>query len=102
MAQTGIGYVLMVLIFLLTPSHAMEKKDFPGVWVMQVGGRNFFVLTLRIEGDQIRGTWERPPKFSESNGVIYANIHGGIREDLVIQSQQRGETLHLVIQNEKK
>jgi hypothetical protein len=73
-------------------------KEFAGTWAMRIGDRNLFVLTLTQDGEDMRGSFERPAEFS-SNNSIFAGIHGGLRRDLVVRSRFADGVLHLTIQN---
>jgi len=78
-------------------AHAAELRDFAGTWVMRLGGRNLFVLTLTRDGAGLRGTWDRPLTYASANG-IFANMRGGVRHDSV-SSRFADGVLHLTIHN---
>lgn len=87
---------LITLAGTLTP--AEELQDFAGTWVVQLGDRNIIVMTLTKDGNEIRGTFERPAKYSGMNGA-FGNISGPIRRDKVIQKHFADGMLHLIVQN---
>jgi hypothetical protein len=74
-----------------------ELKEFTGTWVMRLGERNLFVLTLIPEGAGVRGSFDRPAKFS-SNNLVFAGMRG-VRHDRVVRSRFADGLLHLTIQN---
>jgi hypothetical protein len=73
-------------------------QDFAGTWVMRLGSRNLFVLTLAPESDSVQGAFERPAKFSHLNS-IFMNMRGGVRHDKVVKSHFADGVLHLTIRN---
>jgi len=93
--------VVGCLIALLTvpgAAHAAEMKNFAGTWARRLGARNLFVLRLTEDGGSLRGSWERPVKFS-SNGNGFANMRGGVRKDKVSQFRVVDGVLHFTVQN---
>ena len=79
-------------------AHAAEMKNFAGTWARRLGARNLFVLGLTEDGGSLRGSWERPVKFS-SNGNGFANMRGGVRKDKVSQFRVVDGVLHFTVQN---
>lgn len=90
--------IAMVLAMSATAAQGAEPGEFAGTWVMKIGERNLFVLTLTPEGDGMKGLFERPATFSSSNGT-FANIRGGVRRDKVVRGRFEAGVLHLTIQN---
>ncbi len=89
---------LIVLSILSGAAHAAEMRDFAGTWARRLGARNLFVLRLTEDGGSLRGSWERPAKFSSgSNG--FANMRGGVRKDKVSQLRVVDGALHFTVQN---
>jgi hypothetical protein len=91
----------VILIFCALTARAAPPAtahDFAGTWVMHLGSRNLFVLTLSADGETVQGALERPAKFS-SNNSIFANIQGGVRHDAVVRSRLAGGILHLTTRN---
>ena len=84
---------LVMLTFAAGAAQAADLKDFAGTWVMRLGDRNLFVLTLTQEDTGLRGSWDRPLKLAGSNGV-FANMRGGVRHDSVTARFADG-VLHL-------
>jgi hypothetical protein len=75
-----------------------ERGDFAGTWVMRIGDRNLFVLTLTPEVDVLRGTFERPAALSSSGGG-FANMSGEVRRDPVVVARVKDGALHFTTQN---
>lgn len=93
-------YAAIAAAWMLAASvaQATELREFAGTWVMRLGERNLFVLTLRPEGDGVRGSFERPAKLSSRN-CLFAGMGGGVRRDNVVRSRFVDDVLHVVIQN---
>lgn len=98
MQQYKFRYLLPVLVLVSGVAHAAELKDFAGTWVMRLGNRNLFVLTLTPDGKDMRGIWARPMKYGSTNGT-FTNMRDGIRRDPVVKVQFSGDMLHLDTQN---
>lgn len=92
--------VLAVIWITASVGYAADSKEFSGTWVMKLGERNLFVLTLTPERDGWRGTFERPAQVSSTNG-IFANMRGGLRRDRVVRSRFGEGVLHMTVQNAK-
>lgn len=73
-------------------------KDFAGTWVMRLGDRNLFVLTLIPEGNGVRGSFARPEKFFSTNS-LFVGMRGGVRHDSIVRSHFADGVLHLTIRN---
>jgi hypothetical protein len=86
-----------MLLFAAIPTRAAELKDFAGTWVMRIGARNLFVLTLTPENDGVHGSFARPAKFSGTNGT-FTNMRG-LWIGRVVRTQLRDGVLHLAVQN---
>jgi hypothetical protein len=89
---------LIALLMVPGAAHAAEMKNFAGTWARRLGARNLFVLGLTEDGGSLRGSWERPVKFS-SNGNGFANMRGGVRKDKVSQFRVVDGVLHFTVQN---
>ncbi|WP_260734681.1 hypothetical protein [Tunturiibacter lichenicola] len=89
---------LIALLAVPVAAHAAETKDFAGTWARRLGERNLFVLRLVQDGESLRGSWERPAKFS-SDGNGFANMRGGVRKDKVSQFRVVDGALHFTVQN---
>jgi hypothetical protein len=91
---------LLAAVFGLMPIaiHAAEMKDFAGTWVMRLGVRNIFVLRLKSDGETLRGTWDRPAKFSNTNNT-YANMSSEVRNDTVSHLKIVHGVLHFSVVN---
>ena len=87
-----------LLTFFSGVAHAADLKDFAGTWVMRLGDRNMFVLTLAAENTTVHGTWDGPAKYTMNNGA-FSNMHGGVRRDGVVETRFSGGVLHLTVQN---
>jgi len=98
-AVVMIRYIATATLWLAaTFAPAAELKEFTGTWVMRLGERNLFVLTLAQEGAGVRGSFERPAHLT-SNNAIFSNMHGGVRHDSVVRSHFADGVLHLTIRN---
>lgn len=95
-----IRYVATLAFWMAAASVApgAELKEFSGTWVMRLGERNLFVLTLTPEGEGVRGSFERPAEFSSANQV-FSGMRGGVRHDRVARSRFADGVLHLATQN---
>jgi hypothetical protein len=89
---------LIALLTVPVAAHAAEMRDFSGTWAMRLGARNIFVLRLTQDGESLRGSWERPAKFSKM-GDVFANMHGGVRKDSVSHFRLINGALHFKVQN---
>jgi hypothetical protein len=78
--------------------HASEAAKFAGTWVMRLGDRNLFVLTLAEDGGSLHGSFEHPSKLSSTNG-LFANIGGAIVRDNISSVHISDAALHLTVQN---
>ncbi|MGA2843943.1 MAG: hypothetical protein ABSF68_00830 [Candidatus Acidiferrales bacterium] len=93
-------HVMVLAVWLVAANVAQGAKpdEFAGTWVMRLGDRNLFVLTLTPEGEGVRGSFERPGKFS-STGSIFTGLSASTRQDKVVRSHFADGVLHLTIQN---
>ena len=93
-------HVMVVALWLVAANIAQGAKpeEFAGTWVMRLGERNLFVLTMTPEGEGVRGSFERPGKFS-STGSIFTGLSGSARQDKVVRSHFADGVLHLTTQN---
>lgn len=91
---------LLVAIFSFMPVaiHAAEMKDFAGTWVMRLGSRNIFVLRLMPDDETLRGSWDRPAKYSDSNNT-FANMSSDVRKDSVSRARLVDGILHFAVVN---
>jgi hypothetical protein len=99
MLRRGMQFLIAVFVCVPCVAHAAETRDFAGTWAMRLGTRNIFVLRLAQDGESLRGSWDRPAKFS-SNGNGFANIRGGLRKDKVSHLRIVDGALHFTVQNE--
>lgn len=98
--KTILTTTFAILAMLATSSaQAAPQKDFVGTWVMRLGDRAVFVLTLNPQGEKDRGVFERPAKYTALADSLFVGMQGGIRRDPVIQSYFAAGVLHLTIQN---
>ena len=65
-----------------------DTKEFAGTWILRIGERNMFVLTLTPDGTNMHGSMERPTKFDSSNGT-FANMRDGMRSDSVVVARKK-------------
>jgi hypothetical protein len=87
-----------MLTFLAGVAHAAELKDFTGTWVMRLGDRNMFVLTLTAEDSSISGSWDRPMTYASTNGA-FSNMRGGVRRDPIVRAKLSDGVLHFTVQS---
>ncbi len=94
--------MLCLLLMLSLPGMAQSStfKDFAGTWVMRLGDRNLFVLTLTSQGTALDGSMVRPAHYSSSNGT-YANLSNDVCKYSIMRIKLEGETLHFVAQSAK-
>jgi len=90
----------LVALVLLYPSLACaaELGDFAGTWVMRIGQRNLFVLTLKPAGNQLNGTFDRPKHIS-SAGNMFSNMSGGVSHDTVVKASFKDGVLHITVRD---
>ena len=93
-------YMTIATLLMLAANVAQgtDLKVYAGTWVLRLGERNLFVLTLTPEGDGVRGSFERPAKLFRGIS-IFAGMSGGVRHDNVVRSRFADGVLHLTIQN---
>jgi hypothetical protein len=91
---------LLVAIFSFMPIaiHAAQMKDFAGTWVMRLGTRTIFVLRLTPDGETLRGSWDRPAKYSDTNNT-FVNISSDVRKDSVSRVRLVDGVLHFAVVN---
>lgn len=89
--------IVAVLMVATNAAQGENLKEYAGTWVMRLGERNLFVLTLTLEGNGVRGSFERPAKLSSMN-CIFTGM-SGVRLDRVARSRYADGVLHLTIQN---
>jgi hypothetical protein len=87
------GFALLAMI-----ASAAEPKDYVGTWVMHLGSRNLFVLTLAPGSNGVRGTLDRPTKLFMADSRFW-NLGGGIRQDKIVRSHFADGVLYLTTQN---
>lgn len=90
--------VAAILVFMTTVAQSAELKDFAGTWVMRIGQRNLFVLTLTPELDGMHGRFERPMRFSATNGMLFCNMHG-VTIERGVRAVLKDKVLRLTFQN---
>jgi hypothetical protein len=79
-------------------SSERDTKEFAGTWILRIGERNLFVLTLTPEGTNMHGIMERPTKFDSNNGA-FANMRDGVRSDSVVVARKKEGALHFTTRN---
>ena len=89
--------IVAVLMVATNAAQGENLKEYAGTWVMRLGERNLFVLTLTLEGNGVRGSFERPAKLASMN-CIFTGM-SGVRLDRVARSRYADGVLHLTIQN---
>jgi hypothetical protein len=91
---------LLAAIFSFMPIaiHAAEMKDFAGTWVMRLGARNIFVLRLMSDGESLRGSWDRPAKYSDNNNT-FVNMSSDVRKDSLSSVRLVDGVLHFAVVN---
>lgn len=91
------------LIFMAIPiacvAQQSQAKDFAGTWVMQLGERTLFVLTLTPKNEDVLGSFDRPAEFLSEGNTIFSNMHGDLRHDLVVEGHIADGSLRLTVQN---
>src|SRR5579862_558240 len=75
-----------------------DTKEFAGTWVLRIGARNMFVLTLTPDGTNMHGSLERPAKFDSNNGT-FANVRSEVRSDSVVVARKKDGALHFTTRN---
>jgi hypothetical protein len=73
--------------------------DYEGNWVMKLGHRNFLVLELKSENDQVTGTLTRPRHFQTGDGVTFAQISSSTVTASVVRSSMEPGHFRFVVQN---
>jgi hypothetical protein len=91
-------YLLTMMVSISSVARAAELKDFVGTWVMRLGERNLFVLTLKLETTTLSGAWSRPAECRSTNGA-FSNIRGGVRHDRITQARLSNGVLHITVQD---
>ncbi len=94
---------LAALVFLLVQltcvAQVPEAKTFAGTWVMRLGERILFVLTLTSNGANISGSFDRPAEFFSEGNTLFSNMHGGLRHDRVMDSHLSKGVLQFTVSN---
>jgi hypothetical protein len=85
------------LVMTVNASHGAEIKDFAGTWAMPIDQHSLYVLTLVVEGNDIKGSLDRPAKVSSMSNAIFANIGGGIQHIPIIRGQFAKDTMHITL-----
>jgi len=78
-------------------AYASGPQDFAGTWAAKIAGKNLFVLKIEIQGDTIRGAYQRPAKYDMVN-LLFADMRG-VRTDSLVGGRFRDGALHFIIQN---
>jgi hypothetical protein len=87
----------MVLFLGATSALAQDAKQFGGTWIMKIGDRNLFVLSIQSDGKGIHGTLSRPAKMRFGNPIFTGM--SGVRHDQIVKSRIEGSALHFTTQN---
>jgi hypothetical protein len=98
MRLRNLPILVAALLSFSAVAQAATPNDFAGTWVMRLGSRNMFVLTLTQRGSTFDGVWDRPAKYETTNGA-FSNIQPGFRQDRIVHATLSGDSLHLTIQN---
>jgi hypothetical protein len=99
MRRIRFSVLAIVWILIANSAWGAELSQFAGTWDMHIGHRNLFILNLRLEGNTVQGTLDRPTELSSEHNLIFANMRGGLRHDPVVKSQLVNGALHLTIRN---
>lgn len=98
MRRYAVLYLLTIMVLISSAARAAELKDFAGTWVMKLGDRNIFVLTLKLENATLSGAWDRPAKCDSVNGA-FSNMRGGVRQDRITQVRLSNGVLHITVRD---
>jgi hypothetical protein len=85
----------------IAPPAAQGKPtlpDYAGTWVRKVRDQTFLVLTLKIERDQISGSFALPKSFNESQGGEVYSVSPEVNQFTVTQASVRDGHLELTTQ----
>lgn len=74
-----------------------EPKAFDGTWVMRLGERTIFVLTLHSKGANTSGSFDRPAEFSSEGNTTFSNMHGGLRHDSIVNIRESNGVLQFTV-----
>lgn len=96
-------WILPILVCALTQAdHAQTANDFAGQWVMKLGQRTFFVLTIAPskEGQpSITGFIARPQRFGTSDGHSFSGIANKIVQEPITHHELKDGQLTITVQN---
>lgn len=82
----------------LAQAQPNSPNNFAGTWVMRLGERNLFVITIVPAADGIAGTFDRPEHLSSTNS-IFANIGNAVRQDKIVRARVEAGVLHFTVRN---
>src|SRR5690349_4733323 len=91
-----VSLAVVFMLAVVSSAHA-DPKDYSGIWVLKLGQRNLLVLHLVVDGNDVKGTVDRPEKFSATNS-LFMNISNAVRTDKVVQARFVNGALHLETQ----
>jgi len=74
------------------------SSTFTGTWVMRLGERNLFVITIAPGAGGITGTFDGPAHYASTNS-IFANISHSVRQDKIVRARIEGSVLHFTARN---
>jgi hypothetical protein len=75
-------------------------REFIGTWVMKLGNDTFMVITLKRDGEQLKGTVKRPQQFTTtSDGTHFTHITSIVKEWAVANGAIKDGHLHFVAMN---
>jgi hypothetical protein len=75
-------------------------REFVGTWVMKLGSDTFMVITLRSDGQQLKGTVKRPQQFmTTSDGTHFTHITPTVKEWAIAKGAIKDDHLHFVAMN---
>jgi hypothetical protein len=92
-------FILVLVLFVFTTIvRAAESNSPAGTWVLRIGQRNLFVVTLNKTGDQFRGSFDCPAKMNSAANLFY-NIAYTTRHDAIVNGTVKDGILHITVQN---
>lgn len=86
--------VCALLIHLTCAAQQPTAKPFAGTWVMRLGDRTLFVLTLTSKNTTVS---DCPGEFSFEGNTVFSNIHGEPQHDPIVDSYLSDGSLHFTV-----
>jgi hypothetical protein len=100
------SWMLTTLLFALMPTgEGQTTSDFVGQWVMKLGPRVFFVLTVTPQKgakSSVAGFIARPQRSTTSDGRSFFGITNTILQEPITHSEVKDGWVILTVQNPKK